>query len=165
MQQLPSEHTSKKGSCLCFKHCLGLILTEVWWELCLYTGLDGTFMSLVMTRWYEWWCNESWTAEQCMHCKELQQNLWDLVRAVRNDGMGLGPWLLDQKVNEMSSIASLISSWPLPITFPFFKTISAVWLFALPTCSYVLLNGRKEIKSFPPRNSDAQFCCISFVIS
>lgn len=29
MQRLPSEHTSEKGSCVCFKHCLGSILTEV----------------------------------------------------------------------------------------------------------------------------------------
>lgn len=35
---------SKKRSSLCFKACLWLISTSVWWELCLYTRPDGMFM-------------------------------------------------------------------------------------------------------------------------
>lgn len=56
----------------------------------------------------------------------------------------LGSWMLDQKINEMTSIASLISSWPLLVTFYFFTIVSVVCL-ALCT-SHVLLHFVKRKK-------------------
>lgn len=53
--------------------------------------------------------------------------------------------MLDQKINEMTNIASLISSWSLPISFYFFKIMSVVCLALWTSHVLLCLVKRKKI--------------------